>query len=785
MTVPKMVEVEYGGSMSIVTERKKLIADQTLRGSEFTLQLSDTTDTWLRNLFKDVVGDRPDIALMAVGGYGRRDLSPLSDLDVLLLHKNSQDIEGIAEGLWYPIWDQGEKLGHSVRTIAETLDLASSDLDTATSLLSCRHIAGSSPLVDELSSLALAQWRNKAKSWLPKLATSIQKRHRAKGEVAFMLEPELKEGRGGLRDVHAMGWASQSGQGPLEVEHHQLLECYEVILRSRVELHRQSNRSSDKLLLEQQDAVSEALEYTDADLLMSDVASAARRIAWNVDELCYAIQNAGLFGLWNFSKKVGDTIVRKRKPVSTSFDTDSDFSAETVLSIALRTAKNKERFNPEIISRLRQVQLEVPEPWTPEIRNLFVDLLLTGHNAIPVFETLDQLDLFVPFLPEWEPTRSRPQRNAYHRFTVDRHLLETAAEAAKLVDRVKRPDLLVIGALLHDIGKPLPGDHTEIGIELIHTIGLRMGFPPADVQKLIQMCEHHLLLPDIATRRDLDDFDTIQSVGDSLKSIETVQLLHALTEADSIATGPAAWSSWKAGLVEDLSNRTSAYLKGGDGSIMERAFPTTDQMQMMRRGVIKVEGKGDRLTIMEIDRPGVFGRVAGALSLSGLDVLEAVAHTEYGMVLAVFRVAPSTTREIDWDSVCVFVQDSVRGRVAIAARLSERMRTYSLQLSQQYPDRVVGTDVKLDNETSSMATVIEVSAPNGMGLLYQITRALSSLDLSILSAKVQTLGADVVDSFYVLDNEGKKINSTAHADEIKQALKHAIETSTVMAKENK
>ena len=167
---------------------------------------------------------------------------------------------------------------------------------------------------------------------------------------------------------------------------------------------------------------------------------------------------------------------------------------------------------------------------------------------------------------------------------------------------------------------------------------------------------------------------------------------------------------------------------------MERAFPTEEQMKMMRRGMIRVEGDTDTLTIMEIDRPGVFGRVAGALSLCGLDVLEAVAHTDFGMVLAVFRVSPSTTREIDWDSVCIFVQDSVRGRVAIAARLSERMKTYALQSSQKFPDRVVGTDVKIDNETSSTATVVVLSALNGMGLLFQITRALSSLDLNILSA---------------------------------------------------
>ncbi len=779
-----MVEVEYGECMSIDLARQNLLQDRSIRGSQFTRQLSDSVDHWLENLFNDAIGKRSDIALLAVGGYGRQDLSPLSDLDVLLLHRKTEDISEVAEAIWYPIWDQGEKLGHAVRTIDETLELSAEDLDTATALLSCRHIAGSKKLSEDLFSLALAQWKNNARSWLPRLAASIEERHRVKGEIAFMLEPELKEGRGGLRDVHAMGWANQSGQDSLELEHHQLLESYEIILRARVELHRSAKRSSDKLLLEQQDAVSEALGYEDADFLMADVASAARRIAWNTDELCYAIQNAGLFGLWNFGKKVGDTLTGRRKSVSTSYESNAALSVEAVLRISVTTAKNQERFTPEVIKQLRKAELDIPDPWTTEIRDLFVELLLTGHDAIPVLETLDELNLFIPFLPEWKPARSRPQRNAYHRFTVDRHLLETAAEAAKLQDRVERPDLLVVGALLHDIGKPYPGDHTEIGIELIRIIGKRMGFSPDDVETLIQMCQHHLLLPDIATRRDLDDFDTIQTVANSLQSVQKVELLHALTEADSIATGPAAWSTWKAGLVHDLANRTSAYLKGGDESIMERTFPTEEQMKMMRRGMIRVEGEGDTLTIMEIDRPGVFGRVAGALSLCGLDVLEAVAHTDFGMVLSVFRVTPSTTREIDWDSVCVFVQDSVRGRVAIAARLSDRMKTYYLQSSQRFPERVVGTDVKIDNDTSSTATVIEVSAPNGMGLLYQITRALSSLDLNILSAKVQTLGADVVDSFYVLDNGGKKIVDQTHAEEIREAVRHAIEISTVMQRKS-
>ena len=325
--------------MTIVLARQNLLQDRTKRGSQFTRQLSDSADLWLEDLFNSAVGERSDIALLAVGGYGRKDLSPLSDLDVLLLHRTANDIDVIAEYIWYPIWNQGEKLGHAVRTVEETIELASEDLDTATALLSCRHIAGSKKLAEELSALALSQWKNNARSWLPRLATSIQERHRAKGEVAFMLEPELKEGRGGLRDVHAMGWADQSGQGPLEVERNQLLESYEVILRARVELHRSAKRSSDKLLLEQQDAVAEALGYEDADILMADVASAARRIAWNTDELCYAIQNAGLFGLWNFGKKVGDTLTGRRKSVSTSYESDTDMKQFYVFPLLLLRIK--------------------------------------------------------------------------------------------------------------------------------------------------------------------------------------------------------------------------------------------------------------------------------------------------------------------------------------------------------------------------------------------------------------------------------------------------------------
>ena len=205
--------------------------------------------------------------------------------------------------------------------------------------------------------------------------------------------------------------------------------------------------------------------------------------------------------------------------------------------------------------------IEWRERWPDGALPEFVALLRQGHRAIDVFEALDQRGLLVELLPEWAPVRSRPQRNAYHRFTVDRHLWEAAANAAALTDRVSRPDLLVLGALFHDLGKGYPGDHTAAGMELMAEIGPRLGLPPDDVATLVRLIQHHLLLPEIAVRRDLTDPATTRLVADAVGDTRTLDLLHALTEADATATGPSAWGSWKAQLVSELVDRTRLLLE--------------------------------------------------------------------------------------------------------------------------------------------------------------------------------------------------------------------------------
>ncbi|MEM7285567.1 MAG: [protein-PII] uridylyltransferase [Actinomycetota bacterium] len=764
--------------MTLADLRSDLVEDRGLQGSAFCRALTDQADNWLVDLHREHVGDLSGVALAAVGGYGRSELCPHSDLDVLLVHgRPDAEISEIASRLWYPIWDEGVKLGHSVRTIDEAVELAKSDLDTATSLLTVRFLAGDRALVDKLANAAAKAWHRNAKHWMPRLEESVRDRHAQAGEIAFTLEPDLKEGRGGLRDVHALQWAAAAdGSGRYEPD--ELAAPYETILRARVELHRNTGRrGGDTLLLEQQDAVAAGLGHDDADDLMAEVAEAARRIAWHSDEVWTRMADSRRRR--NPLKRRSATTVAPGVTVADRLvhvDDATEITPDVVLDLAAAAIEYEARFDPDTIAKLEAATITIPDPWPDGLRDKFVDVLLRGHAAIPIIETIDQVGLFVPFIPEWAPNRSRPQRNAFHRFTVDRHLWEAAAEASAFVDEVDRPDLLVMGALLHDVGKGYPGDHTDVGIELIPTLASRMGFPPEDVAVLVDLCRHHLLLPDVATRRDLEDDDTIRSVADAVGSIEVLRLLRALTEADSIATGPAAWSRWKAGLVHDLTNRTTYVLEGGDARELPRTFPTDEHRQAMRRGTRMIHGEGHALTVMAIDRPGVFSRVAGALTLNGLEVIEAAAHSEFGIALAMFRVESRfDDRPIDWEVVGRSVEECLQGRVAIAARVQELVRTYSGRRTASKSARpIVEPNITVDNESSSSATVVEVAAPTGTGLLYYVTRALSQMDLDIASAKIVTLGDSVVDSFYLRNRDGEKFHDEAFLVELGKALDHAI-----------
>lgn len=757
-------------------DRRPVLEDASIRGAAFCRALSDTFDRWLTELWEAADAPATGASLVAVGGYGRAELSPGSDIDLYLLFRPGVDVAPLADSLWYPIWDQGVKLGHAVRTVKETLSLAADDLDTATAVLSARHIVGDADLSEELATKGLALWRKRSKRWLEQLDVGVKQRHASAGEVAFLLEPDLKDGRGGLRDVHAIRWAEAAEVPLLPGDDAEIAAAYEEVLSVRVELHRRTGRTSDKLLLEEQDAVATELGYGDADDLMRALSTAARTIAWVSDDLWARVESSleGPFRrrLWK-DRDVDSGVVLREGTVALAAGADPKLDPELVLRVAVAAAEHDARIERSTLDRLTEAT-PIPTPWNEEARRLFVELFLAGRPAVGVIETLDQKGLWEPIMPEWGHIRCLPQRNAYHRFTVDRHLCEAAANAAALTDRVDRPDLLVVGSLLHDIGKGRPGDHTEVGIEMVAGIGPRMGFGPADTHTLQQMVRHHLLLPDVATRRDLSDEGTVAHVATEVGDLTTLRLLDALTEADSIATGSAAWGTWKQELVGVLVARVAHIISGGSvDEATGEGFPNAAQRDLMAQRRRIIEGVDDHLIVVSPDRPGLFSRVAGVLSLNGLTVLEAAGHSDEGMAIEQFRVQNNYSDDVRWDRVTRDLEKVLDGRLALEARLAERRRVY--HRPRRLPGLVTHPEVIVDNDLSHTDTVLEVRAPDAMGVLWRITRALHELDLDITSAKVQTIQTDAVDSFYVRDSGGTKVTDIEYLDEIRRALMYALD----------
>jgi len=417
-----------------------------------------------------------------------------------------------------------------------------------------------------------------------------------------------------------------------------------------------------------------------------------------------------------------------------------------------------------------------PAPWSDDLRATLVRVLATGPPAVAALEALDQRRLLERYLPEWAAVRNKPQRNPYHRFTVDRHLLEATANAATLAHRVSRVDLLLIGTLLHDIGKGYPGDHTEVGMKVVREIATRMGFPPDDVATLVTLVRLHLLLPDSATRRDLDDPATAQRVADEVGSRSTLELLAALVEADSLATGPSAWGAWKAGLIADLVERTGRLLAG------EPAPPPTpwitDELRIIMdsvrsHGVPALSIDDPTVMVVAADRFGLLAEVTGALALHGLNVRSAVVAGEDGVAVEIFTVEASRGR---WPAAARLADDLAKimaGTLSVETQLAERARTYRRDRRVTRP-QLVSTQVTVDNNASATATVVEVRAEDVVGQLHRITQALVDCELDVNSAKVSTFGSAVVDAFYVRDADGRKLTDADRIDTLTATIEHRV-----------
>ncbi|MET8974034.1 [protein-PII] uridylyltransferase [Streptomyces sp. NPDC004539] len=783
-------ETEDSGPSGYAAARLHLLTEGARSGPPRRTALSELTDDWLAGLLTSAAADLKGVSLVAVGGYGRGELSPRSDLDLLLLHDGSDPkaVATVADRLWYPVWDLGLDLDHSVRTPAEARKTAGEDLKVHLGLLDARHLAGDLGLTSGLRTAILADWRNQAPRRLPELRELCAERAERQGELQYLLEPDLKEARGGLRDATALravaaSWLADAPREGLDDARRRLLDVRDA-------LHLTTGRATDRLALQEQDQVAAELGLLDADTLLRQVYEAARVISYASDvtwrEVSRVLRSRAVRPRLRAMLGGGKQVV-ERSPLAEGV---VEQDGEVVLARAARPERDPVLplraaaaaaqaglpLSLHAVRRLAATVRPLPTPWPAEAREQLVTLLGSGQPTIDVWEALEAEGLITRLLPDWERVRCRPQRNAVHIWTVDRHLIETAVRASEFTRRVSRPDLLLVSALLHDIGKGWPGDHSVAGEIIVKDVAARIGFDRADVAVLAALVRHHLLLVDTATRRDLDDPATVRSVAEAVGTQSTLELLHALTEADALATGPAAWSSWRGSLVTDLVKRVSAVLAGDEPPAPDTAAPTAEQERLSieahRTGgpVLALRAQtheeemdpgeplGVELLIAVPDQPGVLPAVAGVLAMHRLTVrtaelreLELPDGVDQGSVLLLdWRVAAEYGSLPQAARLRADLVRALDGSLDIAGRLAERDAAYPRRRGWVAPP----PRVTVASAASRHATVIEVRAQDAPGLLFRIGSALEDSGVRVRSMHVSTLGANAVDAFYVTSASG-------------------------------
>jgi [protein-PII] uridylyltransferase len=748
---------------------------------------SNESDRFLSQLFHDATkaqgrnNSGKEIALAAVGGYGRGELSPGSDLDIVFLHTgkvSSEDLKAFVNDVLYPLWDK-KSVDHSVRTRGETRTAAASDLRVATGLLDIRLIAGNADLVAGVQLDAFESWRKNAKENLAELQKSLQARHVRAGELAYLLEPDLKEARGGLRDIQALRAISLSGGVSVPLE--KISWAEETLNNVRESLHIASGRGKDRLLFQEQDKVARLLNYPDADAMMSDVARAARSVDYLLNYTWHSLEHKGKDGLGRILKRPRVVNVAKNVSASnreividpfTSLDDDpvvglraAATAAQLGLPLSLDTCT-------ELSENLKQGLGKLPSPWPREARELLISLIGAGDAMVGIFESLDQEEIIFEWIPEWMSVRSLPQRNALHRHTVDRHMVETAVHAAKLTRKVQRPDLLLFAALFHDIGKGAQEDHSVRGVRLIEPIAKRIGFDAQEIEILKNLVLHHLLLSSTATRRDLDDPATIQSIVSVIPDFNTLELLHALSIADGEATGSAGWSDWKAALVNDLVQRVKRAMAGAE--VAKQPEVSDEQRAQAEKGELRVtleeHSSGYAVEVISPDKPGLLSIVAGVFSISRLDVKSARTKTLGKSAVMYWIVtpephAPEVTAAKLHDLIAMALLDSKE----VEEKLIARAAAYASIPSIPVPD----PEVEIFTDAATDATVIEVRSHDRPGLLFRIGTAITQSKIDIRSAIVTTLGAEAIDTLYVTELTGGPLSSE-RASEVASHLKHAL-----------
>ncbi len=821
---------------------------QGIVGRNLLLEHSRMMDAFIQDVFAACkLPAAREMAMVALGGYGRRELFPFSDIDILLLYspEEEKDLEGVAERLFYPLWDAGLEVGHGVRTIDDCMESAARDFFFQVAMLDARFLCGKKALFDELAEAFSRRFiQGNRKGFVIQVLDHRRERHRRFGSHVYLLEPNIKESRGGLRDLQSMLWISKvlfglqgleamEDAGLLSREERTGLEAaWDALVQLRNRLHFISGRKNDRLYFEYQEELSRPGPGSSASRSgtvpafmqqvhehLNTIAIASDLFFEHIDEVLHLSPRGEDRPLEDGIEIIGGKIqltrpeILNRRPyyLMKVFQ----HAAREGLPIHYRT-RRLVRANLHLVDGRTRTSIRMSRS--------FLDIFNAPANPLPVLEAMLDTGLLAAYIPEFKRVKSLVQHDVYHTYTVDRHLLQTVSELfllkqeEKAVFRtLKRPCILFLAGLLHDIGKGDGHGHARRGSDMVEGIAKRLGLGREEVETLSFLVARHLFLVDTAMRRDLEDEALIIKCAREIMDLERLDMLYLLSIADAKATGPTVWNDWKAALLLELYLKIAHLIERSDlvdPDRMQAVSWMKDQVKRLlgagAQGLVDIMPEDyllsftpeaisrhlelrkrlekepivlvpqDRrhywsLLLVARDRPGLLARVFGVLALHDLEVLAAQIFTlKDGTAVDVLEVRPAVGRgydEQDWDAVHKDMGLALGDRLALSYRLASKLRPIgqvSLQSSGQPEAEVV-----LDNDCSDFYTVIEIYAENRRGLLYDITKTLSDFGVDIFRAKIGTRADQVVDVFYVLDRWGQKLTEPQLQRELKNALRYA------------
>ncbi|AMO60917.1 (protein-PII) uridylyltransferase [Mycolicibacterium phlei] len=737
--------------------------------------LQDLHEFWLTTKASEIgITPTSGFAIVATGGLGRGELVPHSDLDLTLLHDNlpQETVSKVAEALWYPLWDANIRIDHSVRTVPEALKVAGEDISAGLAMLEARHIAGDSDLSSLLIGGARRQWRTGIASRFDELVEHTRARWERSGEIAHRAEPDLKCGRGGLRDVQLLNalaiaqltdvYPNRSSASPIG----SLGDAHMALLNVRTELHRVAGRGRDLLLAQHADEIGAALHIGDRFDLARMLSDAARTISFYVDAGIRTAANAlprrGFAALRRPARRpLDEGVIEFAGEVVLARDARPERDPGLILRVAAASATTGLPMSGSTLARLAESAPELRTPWPAEALKDLLVMLAAGPSAVATIEALDRTGLWGRLFPEWGAVRDLPPRDVVHIWTVDRHLVETVSKASAFTTQVSRPDLLLLGALCHDIGKGRGGDHSVIGAELATQIGTRLGLWPSDIETLSKMVRHHLLLPHTAVRRDLQDPATIASVVETLDGDPVLlELLAVLAQADSLATGPGVWGDWKATLIGDLVRRCKLVMAGEelpkpdpiDPRYLSLAAQVDVHVEMTQTDSPHIYN----VTLIAPDRRGLLSKAAGVLALHSLRVHSASVNSHEGSAINTFVVSPRFGTPPAAELLRQQLLLALDGDLDVLEALDRRERdaaehgtTRAGEIPAAVPiNQVTAAPVILWSDGARPGElVVQIRSTDRTGLLARLTAVFERDGVDIVWAKVTTLGSSVVDLF--------------------------------------